>query len=122
MIVDQVLEAAEIDQTARNCLARIGVLPLEDFADIMQRLKDSALARTIGAEQQRDWAQLNDLPGANTLEIFDLDPAQSHDNLICYFTPLALPTAARIIGILEKQKDWKALSIADHSPVKNSPA
>ena len=46
--IDEVFEPAEVDVLAAgNCLIRIEVMPLEDFASVMQRVQDGALPGTV---------------------------------------------------------------------------
>ena len=47
MVVHECREAAEVDKAARDRSVGVNVAAFEDFAQVVQRLQDRALARTV---------------------------------------------------------------------------
>ena len=45
---------------------------------VVQRLQDRAIARAVWAKQQRDGPKVDLLPGTDTLEVFNFNPADAH--------------------------------------------
>ena len=45
---------------------------------VVQRLQDRAFARAVWAKQQRDGPKVDLLPGTDTLEVFNFNPADAH--------------------------------------------
>ncbi|VFU17372.1 protein of unknown function (plasmid) [Methylocella tundrae] len=56
----------------------------------MQGLQDRALAGAVRAEEQRDRFQIDSLRGSDSLEVFDLDPAEAHGAILQFATKGAL--------------------------------
>ena len=78
VLVDDVAEAAQFNGlSTKQSGVGIGVITFQQFARVVEGLKDGTFAGAIGAEQQGDGSKRNADRGADALEIFDGDPSDA---------------------------------------------